>query len=135
MSLEFSIEDFRRLYCDMLMSKEEMIRQLNITDYIYKKIINDLSLIRSKTNKINRFKANNGIKINDIKNIEINKIDNNIAGACACETGEHECEVIKNTDNTDNMENRENRENTENILNKVKSTLQKSRRNRTIKKY
>jgi hypothetical protein len=125
MSLDFSIEDFRRLYCDMLMSKEEMIRQLNITDYIYKKIIKDFSLIRSKTNKINRFKANNGIKINDIKNIEIKKIENNI-------------DVIKNTENTENTENIDNMENTENtddLINRVKTTLQKSRKNRTIKKY
>ena len=111
MSLDFSIEDFKKYYCDLLMSKEEMIRHFNITEYIYKKIIKDFGLLRSKTNKLNRFKANNGIKINNIvfAECEITKIDNNI-------------EVIKDD------------ENTENIINKVKSTLQISRKNRNIKK-
>ena len=119
MSLDFSIDDFKRLYCDKLMSKEEMIRQLNITEYIYKTIIKDFDLIRSKTNKLNRFKTNNGIKIEAKYKTETTE--------AITETTENDGEQQKTTDETE--------ENNEDLINKVKSTLQKSRKNRTIKKY
>lgn len=115
MSLDFSIDDFKHLYCDKLMSKEEMIRQLNITEYIYKTIIKDFDLIRSKTNKLNRFKANNGIKIE----ATTKATENDGERIFDARQGQQ-----KMTDETN-----------EDLINKVKSTLQKSRKNRTIKKY
>lgn len=127
MSLDFSIDDFKRLYCDKLMSKEEMIRQLNITEYIYKTIIKDFDLIRSKTNKLNRFKANNGIKIEA-------KYKATETTETITETTENDGEQQKTTDIIRTGE-AETEENNEDLINKVKSTLQKSRKNRTIKKY
>jgi hypothetical protein len=41
------------------MNKEEILKQLNISEYIYKKIIKEFALKRIKTSKINRFKADN----------------------------------------------------------------------------
>jgi len=116
MSLDFSIEDFKQFYCDKLLSKEEMIRQLNITDYTYKKIIKEFNLNRCKTNKMNRFKANNGININNIEvvkildNPEIPKIHNKIINSKKTEK-----------DNND-------------LLDKVKETLAKSKTNRNNRK-
>jgi hypothetical protein len=112
MSLDFTINDFKFLYCDKLLSREEMIRKLNITDYTYKKIIKEFNLNRCKTNKINRFKANNGLTT-ETKENEANDIINNI-------------EVIKK-DNESNEDNQD-------ILKKVKETLEKSKKNRTTKK-
>jgi len=91
-----------------------MIRQLNITDYTYKKIIKEFQLQRCKTNKINRFKASNGIEIeNKTKQIEANDIVNNI-------------EVVKTNNNQNNQD----------IITKVKETLAKSKASRkTTRKY
>jgi len=119
MNLDFKIEDFKRLYCDMLMSKEDMIRELNITEYIHKKIIKEFGLLRCKTNKINRFKANNGITLDNIKNIQIKNNTNII-------------EVVKTEKDMDNIDDKEQ---TQDLINKVKSTLQNSRKTRTLKKY
>lgn len=128
MSLDFSIDDFKRLYCDKLMSKEEMIRQLNITEYIYKTIIKDFDLIRSKTNKLNRFKANNGIKIEAKYKTHLQ------CSPEATETTET-TEAITETTENDGEQQKIMDETNEDLINKVKSTLQKSRKNRTIKKY
>ena len=59
MSYSFSIHDFINLYSKQLMNKEEILKQLNISEYIYKKIIKEFALKRIKTSKINRFKADN----------------------------------------------------------------------------
>ena len=129
MSLDFSIDDFKHLYCDKLMSKEEMIRQLNITEYIYKTIIKDFDLIRSKTNKLNRFKANNGIKIEAITKTHLRcspeaKTENDGEQQKITENDGEQKKMTEATDETN-----------EDLINKVTSILQKSRKNRTIKKY
>lgn len=117
MSLDFSIEDFKSLYCDKLLSREDMIRHLNITDYTYKKIIKEFNLSRCKTNKINRFKATNGLNINNIEVVKIPEIP--------------EKKETKETEETEETKEKSNND----ILDKVKETLAKSKKNRTIRKY
>lgn len=117
MSLDFSIEDFKSLYCDKLLSREDMIRHLNITDYTYKKIIKEFNLSRCKTNKINRFKATNGLNINNIEVVKIPEIPE-----------KKETKETKETEETKEKSNND-------ILDKVKETLAKSKKNRTIRKY
>ena len=117
MSLDFSIEDFKSLYCDKLLSREDMIRHLNITDYTYKKIIKEFNLSRCKTNKINRFKATNGLNINNIEVVKIPEIPE-----------------IKETEEQKRTEETKEKSNIS-LLDKVKETLAKSKKNRTIRKY
>lgn len=120
MSLDFSIEDFKSLYCDKLLSREDMIRHLNITDYTYKKIIKEFNLSRCKTNKINRFKATNGLNINNIEVVKIPEIP--------------EKKETKETEETEETKETKEKSNIS-LLDKVKETLAKSKKNRTIRKY
>ncbi len=127
MSLDFSIEDFKSLYCDKLLSTEDMIRHLNITDYTYKKIIKEFNLSRCKTNKINRFKATNGLNINNI--------DATRATSAVVKIPEIP-EIPEKKETKETKETEETKEKSNNdILDKVKETLAKSKKNRTIRKY
>ena len=63
MNLNFTIEEFSTLYSNKLLSKEEILNKLKITEYVYKKIIKEFHLTRPKTSKINRFKAFNNIEV------------------------------------------------------------------------
>lgn len=71
MSYSFDIDDFKNLYLTQFLNKEEILKQLNISEYIYKKIIKEFSLKRGKTSKINRFKANNHIEVVKIQETEL----------------------------------------------------------------
>ncbi len=108
----FNIDDFKELYCNQLSNKEEIIKKLNISEYIYKTIIKEFSLKREKTNKINRFKANNKIEVVKIQEKEPPK---------ACETKE---------DKNDADENKINHSLHQDIKDEIKKKLDASRRNR-----
>jgi|688.fasta_scaffold372407_1 hypothetical protein len=117
MSLNFTIVDFTDLYAKQLLSKEEILNKLNITEYIYKKIIKELNLSRTKTCKLNRFKALNNIEIiknaNIIKNTEPNKIN----------------EVVYDNNQNENKINLK-----EELINEIKQKLDASRKNRNKNK-
>lgn len=109
MSYNFNIDDFKELYINQLLNKEEILKKLNIGEYIYKTIIKDFGLKRPKTNKMNRFKTLNNIEIIKIDNtpIEIIKLDINK-------------NINKNMDDE--------------LITSIKSKLEASKLNRTKKK-
>jgi len=78
MKLEFNIDDFMYLYITKGFSKEDIIKELNITDYIYKKIIKEFNLKRERTSLIKRFMLSNNKKFSKEEDIDIIKIDNDI---------------------------------------------------------
>jgi hypothetical protein len=58
-----NIEEFKELFINQLKNKEYIIEHFQITDYLYRTIIKDFGLIRSKTSKMNRIKTENNIEI------------------------------------------------------------------------
>ena len=70
MSYSFNIEDFKELYCNQLKNKEDILKELNVSEYLYKTIIKEFALKRIKTSKINRFKVNNKIEVVKIQEDE-----------------------------------------------------------------
>lgn len=67
MTETLSISEFINLYSNELQNKEEIIKQLNISEYIYKKVIKEYNLKRKHTSKFNRIVSKNS-------NIEVVKI-------------------------------------------------------------
>lgn len=114
MSYSFSIDDFINLYSKQLMNKEEILKQLNISEYIYKKIIKEFGLKRIKTSKINRFKADN----NHIEVIKITDAE-----------GERSAETKKDKTETQIINQSLNQD----IKQQIKKKLEESKKNRENK--
>lgn len=59
MSKKIDLNEFFLLYNNALLPKEDILKQLNITEYFYKKIIKEFKLIRNRTSEFNRIKNQN----------------------------------------------------------------------------
>jgi len=59
MSKKLDLNEFFKLYNNSLLPKEDILKQLNITEYFYKKIIKEYQLKRKRTSEFNRIKIEN----------------------------------------------------------------------------
>jgi len=81
MSLRIDLNKFNELYNNQLLPKEEILKELNITEYFYKKIIKEFNIKRIKrTCEFERIKNANKdfitvIKHDDPENITVIKQD------------------------------------------------------------
>jgi hypothetical protein len=74
MSLSIDLKEFDELYNKKLLPKEQILKELNITEYFYKKIIKEFNIKRKKrTCEFERIKNANKDFITVIKHLEDDK--------------------------------------------------------------
>lgn len=74
MSLSIDLKKFDELYNNQLLPKEQILKELNITEYFYKKIIKEFNIRRKKrTCEFERIKNANKDFITVIKHFEDDK--------------------------------------------------------------
>ncbi len=86
MDKKLDLNVFFKLYNNSLLPKEDILKQLNITEYFYKKIIKEYKLKRQRTSEFNRIKKenidffvplSNDITIENNKNTNIKSVNIN----------------------------------------------------------